>query len=98
MATSIIGVSLAGDAVDAFQMIEQGDEVAGVEPQRIGQASLGNASVVAQESERQEVHGAQSVGAAFHACFASCDACEVIEQQQRLAAARGLFVGVHRFT
>jgi hypothetical protein len=62
VSATVIGVVLADDHAASLEVIEQADEVAGVQSKRFGQSGLGGGAVVAQQREQHEVSGAQVIG------------------------------------
>ena len=72
----------------SLEVVEQADEIAGVESEGFGQSGLGGGAVVAQQREQHQVSGSQVTGQGALG-LALGDAREVSEQRQRLRGVRG---------
>ncbi len=62
VSATVVGVVPADDHAASLEVIEQADEVAGVQSKRFGQSGLSGGAVVAQQREQHQVGGPEVIG------------------------------------
>src|ERR1017187_862509 len=84
MAAAVGGIAAAGDQPPLLELVEQPDDVARVQAQRLREPLLAGRPVLAEQLQRDEVPGAKAARRHRGLGGAPPDAGEVVEQGQRL--------------
>ena len=86
VAAAVGRVAAAFDQAAFLEFVEQADDVARVQAQRLAERVLRHRPVVPQELDRDQVPGSQAAGRLAGVGRAAAEAGEVVDQRQDLAS------------